>query len=218
MPEAKKGDILNTATGEIVKNPIIVPLHRDVCYIERVPEEDGSDSYSITRHACESDFIREALDGERRDDTGWLLASNGNKVCKTIYLDALLLDSADAESGEPVRIVLRRSKLAPWKGFIDPINRYRNEFPMFAHRRKLTTLNKSFQNGKHTSFIFEFDFVEKDPSGAQRGHVTSSLIKSQKMYDLARDSAEFIVNAIAAGKAKFSDERKSNDEISEVPF
>lgn len=220
-PDAEPGLIMNTATGDILKDPIIIPLHRDKCYCERVPTGDGDD-YSIERHEESSDYVRQALEAGRRDDFGWLLGPNGNRVSKTIYLSALLLSEPNSLDAEPVTIVLRRSKLITWKDFMDPIARYNGShgIPLHANQRVLGSKLATF--GKNSTFVFTFDYVNYDPTLGRRQNFFGSLVGNEELMRLADDSVKFILEGKLRRAAENSDseEEVATVEIkdSEVPF
>lgn len=216
MPDARPGMLLNTATGDLLKDPVIIPLFRDKCFTERVPDENDPDKYQTVRHDETSDIVVQSLARDKRDDQGWLLTPGGNQICRTIYLNALLLPEANSLDAEPVTLVLRRSKLSTWKEFMDPIARYSasHGIPFHANQRVVKTLRKVY--GKNSTYVFDFRFVNEDSTLGLRKNFFGSLVQDEELMGLATESVEFILKGQLRRAEEGTEETEAPIEQAEV--
>lgn len=207
---AEAGMLINSATDELISGEsgvVIVPLFRRRCFVERTAGQ--KDRQTIARHEPESALVLETLQANRRDAQNYVLTASGNQLVETVYLSALLLDGPDAEDGELVCIVFQRTKLQAWKKLIGPIDRFSRQYPMFAHRIRLTTSLERRDAGN--SYNFVPTPVNAKPGASLRENIEASLIQSENLFQLVVESAEFIERALESGERTLPDESTEQD-------
>lgn len=150
IPDAKAGDLLNTVTGEIIRQPMIIqPILREHQWAEWVPRAKGGGkvgSYDDD-HAIITACIK-ANGGDRvppMDAAGekrmpFKHPESGNDLIETFYLYAMLMNEEGTETEGYACIPFSSTKIAVFKRFYSAMLGMKGRPPISAFRAKLETV------------------------------------------------------------------------------
>lgn len=160
VENAKPGDLLNSVTREIIKQPLVViPLYREESWVEWVPRTKGGGLAG--RHEPDSDIVKEAIKkngGSRippKDAEGKRInfkSPDGNDLVETHYVYCLILD----EDGENVEsycvLAFSSAKIKAYKDWITALFTQKGQPPIYANRAKVTSVKMKNDGG--TFFVY----------------------------------------------------------------
>lgn len=152
----KAGDIVNSVTGEVMKQPIIIhPAHKDHFWAEWIPRSKGGgrgDSHednsplvrSIIKNNNGSRIPPEDADGKRNP----FKTPDGMDLVETFYYYVMIMD-ADGASHEGFAILpFSSTKIKIQKDWTSSMYMVKGRPPMVAHRATLTSV-KQHAKGKN---------------------------------------------------------------------
>lgn len=155
VPGAKAGDLLNSVTKEILKQPLIViPLEKEESWVEWVPRNKGGGL--VDRHDPNSDLVLGLIKqngGSRippKDAEGKRIAfksPKSNDIIETHYVYCLILN----EDGNTVEgycvLSFASAKIKAYKDWMTALYTQKGRPPIFANRAKISTSKQKNEQG-----------------------------------------------------------------------
>jgi len=158
----KAGDILNTVTGEIMKQPIIVqPLYKEEVWVEWVPRNKGGGLAG--RHDPHGQVVADILkaNGNSRippkGDDGKRVpfkapGGTGNEIIETYYVYVMIL-GADGKEAESYGVMsFSSTKIKVQKDWMTSMYTQKGRPPMFANRAAVSTVKQKAEGGSFFNF------------------------------------------------------------------
>jgi hypothetical protein len=205
---AKAGDLVNSVTGEIVAQPIIIqPIHKDHLWAEWTPILKGGGRGDS--HEDGSSIVLEVLKkngGSRippEDASGARVpfkAPNGLDLVETHYVYCLILDETGTESVGYCVLPFSSTKIKVQKDWWTSMYTIKGAPPLMANRAKVSTTK---QIGKGKTF---FNLLIRPFSETW----ISSLIKPDEAGMLMLTAAREFREMIEGGLAKAATETEGN--------
>ena len=232
---AKAGDLLNSVTKEILKQPVvIIPVFKEAAVVEWVPRNKGGGL--VDRHELESEVFKKAIaknGGSRippKDAEGKRIpfkSEAGNDLVETYYVYCLIMNETGTESEGYCVLSFSSTKIKVYKDWLTAMYAQKGRPPMFANRCKLSTVKQTSDSGT----FFNYRIAPLEPSwreslinpGTEDG---LALLKEAKefgdmiMNGLARadfDSVSGDDGEAAAGKGG-GQSKPLPDDSEEIPF
>jgi hypothetical protein len=160
VPGAKAGDLLNSVTKEIVKQPLVViPIYKEESWVEWIPRIKGGGL--VGRYEPDSDIVKALIHqngGSRippKDAEGKRIAfksAAGNDIIETHYVYCLIMD----EDGQTIEgycvLSFASAKIKAYKDWMTALYTQKGLPPIFANRAKISTVKQKNEAG--TYFIY----------------------------------------------------------------
>jgi hypothetical protein len=238
IPGAKAGDLVNSVTKEILKQPLIVlPLEKEESWVEWVPRNQGGGL--VDRHAPDSELVLGLIKqngGSRippKDAEGKRIAFKSpkrNDVIETHYVYALIL-SEDGETVEGYCVLsFASAKIKAFKDWMTALYTQKGRPPIFANRAKVSTSKQKNEQG--TFYIYAIHPLKDTwresliPPNTENGMALLTEAKEfRKMIQegLAKpayDTAEDVRGGAGAegDDPKPSNKKSSKADDDEIPF
>jgi len=160
VPNAKAGDLLNSVTKEILKQPLIViPIEREESWVEWVPRAKGGGL--VGRHEPDSEIVLNVIKnngGSRippKDSEGKRIAFKtpaGNDLIETHYVYCLIMDEEGKTIESYCVLAFSSAKIKAYKDWMTSLYTQKGRPPIFANRAKVSTLKQKNESG--TFFIY----------------------------------------------------------------
>lgn len=159
-PGCKAGDLLNSVTKEILKQPLIViPLEKEEIFVEWVPRAKGGGL--VDRHLPDSDIVKDVIKkngGSRlppKDAEGKRIpfkSPKGNDLIETHYVYCLITnETGDSVEGYCV-LSFASAKIKTFKDWMTALYTQKGRPPIFANRAKIST--QKVKNEQGTFYIY----------------------------------------------------------------
>lgn len=210
---AKAGDLLNSVTGEILQQPVIVvPVYKEAAVVEWVPRAKGGGL--VDRHELDSEIFKEAIrknGGSRippKDADGRRMpfkSPDGNDLVETYYVYCLILDEEGKESEGYCVLSFSSTKIKIHKDWMTSMYTIKGRPPMYANRVKVST-QKQIQQSSGKSFYNYY-------IGPMERTWREGLINPQEQAGLLEEARQF-KQMIESGLARAAFETVTNDEDS----
>ena len=235
VPGSRAGDLLNSVTQEIMKQPLIViPVFKEAAVVEWVPRNKGGGL--VGRHELDSEMYREAIaknGGSRippKDAEGKRIpfkSPAGNDLVETYYVYCLILDEEGKETEGYCVLSFSSTKIKVHKDWMTSMYTIKGAPPLFANRCAISTVRETRESG--TSYNYRITPMSGNwresliPPNTEDG---SALLKE------AKDFADMIEQGLA--RADFdsistngpdhdepsgsTNEKRSKTSDDEIPF
>ena len=146
---AKAGMFYNTVTRELVdgeKGLVVVPVHTDTMYVERVPFDDGGGF--IANHETGSDFVKAAIAANDGNRFGKIPCgpNNAHELIETHYVYVLILDDTGERALGFAVIGFSSTKIKPKRDWYTAMRLLQGPPPIFANRARVKTSKESKNN------------------------------------------------------------------------
>lgn len=221
------GAILNTVTGEILDEVVVVPAVLDSCFLQFIPRDDGGGFRG--RHKTDSKVVKEAIarnDGrafgklpvpQPPDKTGkpqptHELVENYEMYAITTHNDEITGFAVIPFQSTKIKV------LRAWNtqiGMFAPkigTKQFRpREIPMFAHRVKMTTEMES--NAKGTYFV-----PVLSPAMGGDDLIKSMIGRNDPRYQAAKQLHDEVLAGAAKAAYETMEQEPAQDTESGVPF
>lgn len=149
--DIKAGDLVNSVTGEVLKQPVIVqPVFREGCVVEWVPRGKGGGLAG--RHDLDSEVFLDAIKANNnsrippKDADGKRIpfkSPDGNDLVETYYVYCLLMD-AEGKTHDGFGVLsFSSSKIKVYKKWLTSMMTQRGNPPIHAYRCKVTTAKEA---------------------------------------------------------------------------
>ena len=164
----RPGSLLNTVTGEVYDEVVVVPAVLDKCFLQFVPRDDGGGFRG--RHLADSKIVKDAIARNDGRSIGKLPLPQPNdpktgkpqpthELVENYEMYAIVTRGDDVAGFAVIPFQSTKIKvLRAWNSQIDQFTPKlggkqfrRHEIPMFAHRVKITTEMES--NAKGSFFV-----------------------------------------------------------------
>ena len=233
VEDARAGDLLNSVTKEIIKQPLIViPVFKEVSVVEWVPRSKGGGL--VDRHDPDGEIYTKVIKdngGSRippKDADGKRIAfksPSGNDLVETYYVYCLIMDETGTESEGYCVLSFTSTKIKVHKNWMTSMYTIKGRPPIFANRCKISTVREIRDSG--TSFNYKIGPMNatwKDsliPPNTDQG---MALLKEAKEFGdmieqgLARADFESISDSGPDIEGQGGDTKASNDGDGEIPF
>jgi len=160
VPGIKAGDLVNSVSKEIIKQPVIVqPVFKESAVVEWIPRNKGGGIAS--RHEIDSEIYLEAIkknNGSRippKDADGKRIpfkSPENNDLVETYYVYCLILD----QTGESVEgfcvLSFASTNIKVYKDWLTSMYSIKGAPPIYANRCKVSTAKQ--KNADGTFFTF----------------------------------------------------------------
>lgn len=159
IPGVKPGDIVNSVTNEIMKQPIaIIPVHKEEAWVEWRPRRDGGGV--MARFEPNDDVVLQTIkkNGGRIPPKGAdnkripFAGPNGGELVETYYVYVLILDENEVASFAV--LAFSSTKVKPYKDWITAMYMQKGNPPMFANRATVQTVKQKNNDGTFFNFAF----------------------------------------------------------------
>lgn len=157
---AKPGDLLNSVTKEILKQPLIViPIEKEESWVEWVPRTKGGGL--VGRHDPNSDIVLDVIKkngGSRippKDSEGKRIAfksPGGNDLIETHYVYCLIMNDDGTTIDGYCVLSFSSAKIKAYKDWMTSLYTQKGRPPIFANRAKISTVKQKNDSG--TFFIY----------------------------------------------------------------
>jgi len=196
---AKSGDLVNSVTGEIVPQPIIVqPIHKDHLWAEWVPRSKGGgrgDSHEdgsplvldILKKNGGSRIPPENADGQRMP----FKTPDGMDLIETHYVYCLILDETGTESIGYCVLPFSSTKIKVQKDWWTSMYTIKGAPPLMANRAKVSTTK---QTAKGKTF---FNLLIRPFGDTWIGSLIKPDEAGMAMLTAAREFREMIEGGLA---------------------
>lgn len=194
----KAGDIVNSVTQEIMKQPIIlIPVHKEEVWVEWNPRNQGGGV--LDRFDPQSDVVKDILKkngGSRippKDANNKRVpfkGPNGGEVVETHYVYCLICDEEGTSVDAYCVLAFSSTKIKVHKDWMTAMYMIKGRPPMFANRAKLATVKQKNNDG--TFFNYQIGPMNESWKG--------SLINPNENMNLleeARTFRDMIINGLA---------------------
>ena len=160
VPGAKAGDLLNSVSKEILKQPLVViPIEKEEVWVEWVPRNKGGGL--VGRHMPDSDLVKDVIKkngGSRippKDADGKRVAFKtpaGNDLIETHYVYCLIMDEAGESIESYCVLSFASAKIKTHKDWMTALYTQKGRPPIFANRAKIST--QKIKNEQGTFYIY----------------------------------------------------------------
>lgn len=216
---AEPGMLINSATGEIYKVPLIfVPCITTREFLEWLPRNEGGGGGKGYRgsHTPESELVRLAKDeAEKAGSSKFKLFHpvNKNIISETFTMFGYILNSIDATTpSEPIAISFWSTKIPVYKKFNYRLSTFKEapDAPLYAHRVAISTVFETRDSGDSYNYVLE-GAVEDD---LLKGLIPPTL--DGKPHPMMVKGKEFS-KLILSGAARAAHETRQDDEEDAAP-
>lgn len=235
---AKAGDMLNSVTKEILKQPLIViPIEKEESWVEWVPRAKGGGL--VGRHEPGSDIVLDAIKkngGSRippKDAEGKRIpfkSPDGNDLIETHYVYALIVDETGSSIESYCVLAFSSAKIKAYKDWMTALYTQKGRPPIFANRAKISTVKQKNDSG--TFFVYGVapfadtwreSLIRPDEEGMKlleeaksfRDMIKQGLAKPD-FDSVAKSGPDESLGAGAASNPSQGRKRNANDD--EIPF
>ncbi len=198
IENCKAGDMLNTVTGEIVKQPfMVIPVYKEESWVRWRPRNAGGGLQG--RYEPDSPEVKaliKANGGSRIPPKGSdkktipFKDEDGNDVIETHYVYCLVLGEDKVTVEGYIVVPFSSTKIRVYKDWLTAMYTQKGRPPMFANRAAIETTKQKSEGGSY------FNFLIKPAFDTWR----ESLINPQTDMALlteAKEFAEMIENGLA---------------------
>lgn len=208
IPGCKAGDIVNSVTREIMKQPIIfLPVKKEEVWVKWRPRNQGGGLQG--RHKPTDAEVQEVITkngGSRippKDAEGKRIpfkTSDGNELVETHYFYGLILDENGEESESYGVLAFSSTKIKVQKDWMTSMYTIKGAPPMRANRAAVTTVKQKAEGGSFFNFAI----------GPLKDSYRASLIpKSHPLFEEGKTFKEMIEMGLA--QADFNEARDTSD-------
>lgn len=195
---AKAGDLLNSVTKEIMKQPLcVIPVHKEEVWVGWRPRNQGGGV--MDRFAPDSEEVKAVIkknggsrippkgaDGKRIPFKG----PDGCEMVETYYVYCLILDETGTSVESYCVLAFSSTKIKVQKDWMTAMYTQKGRPPMFANRAKFSTVKQKNNDGSYFNFaVHPFADTWRD-----------SLINPAENIDLLKEAQDFrdmILNGLA---------------------
>ena len=160
IPGVKTGDLVNSVSKEILKQPLIVqPVFKEAAVVEWIPRNRGGGIAG--RHELDSDVFMDAIKkngGSRIPPKGAddkripFKSPAGNDLVETYYFYCLILDEA-GESAEGFCVLsFASTNIKVYKDWLTSMYSLKGAPPVYANRCKVSTKKEKNNDGTFYTF------------------------------------------------------------------
>ena len=193
---AKAGMLLNTVTRELLTKAVVIPVRKDISWIEWIPRAAGGGFVAV--HAPDSPVVVAATASGQR--TGKFLLENGNELVETHMIYCLLLDEAGAEVNGFAVLSATSMRIKPCRDWFTSMYQLKGRPPLFANRAVISTKFQKYAKGN-------FYNLQVAPLRATWAASLIDPATESSLLVAAKDFREMI----ASGKAKADFQAGSED-------
>jgi hypothetical protein len=152
---AKAGDMLNSVTKEILKQPLVViPIEKEESWVEWIPRTKGGGL--VGRHEPDSEIVLNAIKkngGSRippKDAEGKRLpfkSPDGNDLIETHYVYCLITNDEGTSIDSYCVLAFSSAKIKAYKDWMTALYTQKGRPPIFANRAKISTVKQKNDSG-----------------------------------------------------------------------
>lgn len=156
----KAGDLINSVTKEILKQPVIViPVFKEAAVVEWVPRTKGGGL--VDRHELDSQVYKDAIaknGGSRippKDADGKRIpfkSAAGNDLVETYYVYCLILDAESMQTEGYCVLSFSSTKIKVHKDWMTAMYTQKGRPPIFANRCKISTTKQKNDSGTYYNY------------------------------------------------------------------
>ena len=225
----KPGDLVNSVSKEILKQPIIIqPVFKEASIVEWIPRNKGGGV--ADRHDLDSEVFLNAIKkngGSRippKDADGKRIqfkSEAGNDLVETFYMYCLILDETGKEVEGFCVLAFASTNIKVYKNWLTSMYSLKGAPPIYANRCKLSSEKQKNNDG--TFYIYSI--------GSMAANYRESLIHPSKEKELLEEGRNF-AKMIDDGLARADHDsmkgdgvsdpqtsgKKSGDDDEEIPF
>lgn len=157
---AKAGDMLNSVTKEILKQPLaVIPIEKEESWVEWVPRVRGGGL--VGRHEPSSQIVLDAIKrngGSRippKDAEGKRIpfkSPDGNDLIETHYVYCLIVDEEGSGIESYCVLAFSSAKIKAYKDWMTALYTQKGRPPIFANRAKISTVKQ--KNDAGTFYVY----------------------------------------------------------------
>lgn len=218
IPGVRSGLMLNSVTGELSEEIVLLPVHKQEAWVEWVPRNKGGGFVGI--HETTSELVQsliKANGGSRippKGDDGKRIAfkHNGNDVIETHYVYGLLMNNDGTETNSFAVIPFASTKIKPYRDWLTAMYLIKGKPPLFANRARIRTIKQKNDSGTYFNFSIS----------PLRGTWVESLIDPNTEGSLIKEAVEFQKMIMSgAAKADFNQQNVATEEATDpekAPF
>jgi len=209
---ARAGDLLNSVTKEILKQPLVViPIYKEAAVVEWVPRTKGGGL--VDRHELDSQIYRDAIarnGGSRippKDAENKRIpfkSPAGNDLVETYYVYCLIMNDEGTETEGYCVLSFSSTKIKVHKDWMTAMYAQKGAPPIFANRCKISTVKETRDSG--TSFNYKISPMNETWRASLINPGTEDGLALLKE---AKDFATMIENGLA--RADFDSQGGSDD-------
>lgn len=206
---AKPGRFINSVTGEIFDDLVVLPIMKYQQFVEWVPREKGGGL--VGYHAPDSDVVKKAISENGGDTYGLTLGDN--QLTETFYMYVMQVDPETMQPSGFGLLSFTATKIKPYRNWLTSIYMITPRPPLFAAMTRIGTVKQKNEKGS----FFNFDIK---PAGenwksalvnpAEHGHLLQEARNFAEMINEGRVTADF------EGQAKQEKTSAGGDE--NMPF
>lgn len=228
--EIKAGDIVNSVTGEVMKQPIIIhPCHKDHIWAEwhsRNSAESGrgeshEDGSQVVRDIIEANNGSRIPPKDADNKRNPFKAPNGMDLIETFYYYVMIMD-ADGKTHEGFAVLpFSSTKIKIQKDWTSSMYMIKGRPPLVAHRATLTSIKQN-ANGKNF-----YNFSIRPFGESWRDGLIAPDEEGMTLMGEARDFKNMILSGsasaatqtednsegVTSGKGQTSGSKSDDDEI-----
>lgn len=160
IPGAKAGDLLNSVTKEILKQPLcVIPIEKEESWVEWVPRNKGGGL--VGRYEPDDPLVQDVIKnngGSRippKGAEGKRIAFKtpaGNDLIETHYTYCLIIDETGTEIESYCVLAFSSAKIKAYKDWMTSLYTQKGRPPIFANRAKISTSKQKNESG--TFYIY----------------------------------------------------------------
>lgn len=159
IPGVKAGDLVNSVTREIMKQPLcVIPIEKEEVWVEWVPRAKGGGLAG--RHLPDSDVVKRVIaenGGSRippKDSANKRIpfSVNGNDLIETHYVYCLIINEEGTSIEGYCVLSFSSAKIRTYKDWMTALYTQKGRPPIFANRAKIGT--EKVKNEQGTFFIY----------------------------------------------------------------
>lgn len=233
----KPGDLVNSVSNEILKQPLIVqPVLKEAAIVEWVPRNKGGGIAG--RHEIDSDIFLDAIkknNGSRippKDSDGKRIpfkSPDNNDLVETYYIYCLILDETGTSTEGFCVLSFASTNIKVYKDWLTSMYSLKGAPPIYANRNKISTAKQKNNDG--TFYTFAVAPLEET---YRTSLINPGTDEGKALLDEGREFAKMIDNGLArpdhdsmkgsgaddgAGAASGGTNKKSSgDSDEEIPF
>ncbi|MAD98724.1 MAG: hypothetical protein Unbinned200contig1000_36 [Prokaryotic dsDNA virus sp.] len=223
----KPGDLVNSVTKEILKQPVpVIPVYKEAAIVEWKPRTKGGGL--VARHEVDSEIFLEAIKkngGSRippKDADGKRIpfkSPEGNDLVETYYVYCLTMN----EEGNSIEgycvLSFSSTKIKVYKDWMTALYTQKGRPPIFANRCKISTVKQKNESGTFYNYS-----IAPFASTWRESLINPGTPEGQALLKEAKEFAEMIESGLA--RADFDSASQSDDNASsnskesgeEIPF
>jgi hypothetical protein len=155
IPGCKPGDLVNSVTKEILKQPVVaIPVYKEAAIVEWMPRTKGGGF--VERHDLNSEIFLNAIKangGSRippKDADGKRIpfkSPAGNDLVETYYVYCLTMNPEGTEIESYCVLSFSSTKIKVYKDWMTAMYTQKGRPPIFANRCKISTVKQKNESG-----------------------------------------------------------------------